>query len=86
MAEDVDRAEGALEEEEAARSEIAAYSDEATTAVCEYIPLLDIVCDVVGGDGAASLEMSAASEAAKSFVIYLQSRSTLRRHEYDFLR
>ena len=48
----------------AAEDGTAAEADEAATAVCQFIPLVDVVCDVVGGIAAVGLETATVRSAA----------------------
>jgi chemotaxis protein histidine kinase CheA len=47
-----------------------AHADEVGTAVCEFVPLVDVLCDVIGGASAVGMEVTAAAEAAKSAADY----------------
>ena len=51
---------------EATRLGTLAHGDEASVALCEWIPFLDVVCDWVGGITAVGMESDAASIGAKS--------------------
>lgn len=50
----------------AARFESEELSDGAAVVVCEFLPLLDVVCDVVGGIAEVSLATAAAAEVAQA--------------------
>ena len=54
----------------AARDGFEAKEDETIVGACEVIPVLDIVCDVVGGVAAVGLETAAATEAAHAATEY----------------
>ena len=51
---------------EATRLGTLAHGDEASVALCEWIPFLDVVCDWVGGITAVGMESDAASIGARS--------------------
>ena len=63
---DADVAEGTADAAEATRIEAQAHGEEIGIGVCEVIPILDLVCDWVGGVTAIGLEVSAAAEVAKA--------------------
>lgn len=54
----------------AARNGFEADEDEVVVGACSVVPVLDVVCDVVGGIAAVGLETSAAREAAKAAAEY----------------
>jgi len=49
---------------------VSAEADEVGTAICQFIPLVDIVCDVVGSMAAVGLESQAVKNAAQSAEEY----------------
>lgn len=59
-------AEATADATEAARSEAQARGEEVGIAICEFVPFLDIACDVVGGITAVGMEGFAATEAVKA--------------------
>jgi hypothetical protein len=59
-------AEATVNAEQATRLEVQAEGDEVGIAVCEFFPLLDIVCDLVGGIVAVGLQVDAAAVATTS--------------------
>ena len=68
----------------AAELELEAHADEAAIGLCEFIPLVDIVCDVVGGATAVGLEIAAGeatvqavTEGAAAAVLYDQEQGEL---------
>ena len=63
---DANLADGTADAAEAARIEASAHGEEIGIAVCELIPLVDLLCDTVGGVSAVAMEAGAAAEAAKS--------------------
>lgn len=63
---DADRIDAGVESAAAARTEFTAHGDELGTGICEFVPVLDVVCDILGGTAAVGLEASAAKEAAES--------------------
>ena len=66
---DADRIEAATDSAAASRAEFMARGDELGTGVCEMIPLLDFICDIIGGTTAVGLEATAAKEAAESAAL-----------------
>lgn len=67
--EEVADAEGAVAEEAAvaaSRYEAEEVSDGSAVVVCEFLPLLDVVCDVVGGIAEVSLATAAVAEVAEA--------------------
>ena len=54
----------------AAENTATAEADEAGTAICQFIPLIDVVCDVVGGVAAVGLETSSVRSAAMAAEEY----------------
>ena len=66
---DADTEEGVAEAVAASRTEMAARADEVGTTVCDFIPLLGFICDVLGGTAAVGLEATAAAEAAESAAL-----------------
>mmetsp|Transcript_43986 Transcript_43986/g.134009 ORF Transcript_43986/g.134009 Transcript_43986/m.134009 type:complete len:692 (-) Transcript_43986:73-2148(-) len=50
----------------AAESEVEAAEDAAAVAVCEFVPFLDVLCDVVGAATEIGLHAAAAAQAAES--------------------
>mmetsp|Transcript_62829 Transcript_62829/g.152971 ORF Transcript_62829/g.152971 Transcript_62829/m.152971 type:complete len:631 (-) Transcript_62829:152-2044(-) len=63
---DANLADGTADAAEAARIEASAHGEEIGIAMCELIPLVDLLCDTVGGVSAVAMEAGAAAEAAKS--------------------
>jgi hypothetical protein len=63
---DADRVDAGVESVAAARAEFTAHGDELGTGFCEFIPVLDVVCDILGGTAAVGLEATAAKDAAES--------------------
>lgn len=66
---DADRAEAVVESAAASRAEFTAHGDELGTGLCEMIPVLDIVCDIVGGTAAVGLEATAAKDVVESAAL-----------------
>jgi chemotaxis protein histidine kinase CheA len=63
---DADFADGTADAAEAARIEGQAHGEEIGIAMCELVPLLDLLCDTLGGISAVGMEAGAAAEAAKA--------------------
>eukprot|EP00539_Tryblionella_compressa_P002762 CAMPEP_0178742886 /NCGR_PEP_ID=MMETSP0744-20121128/5914_1 /TAXON_ID=913974 /ORGANISM="Nitzschia punctata, Strain CCMP561" /LENGTH=542 /DNA_ID=CAMNT_0020395859 /DNA_START=153 /DNA_END=1778 /DNA_ORIENTATION=- len=63
---DTESAEALADAAEAARIEAQAHGEEIGIAICEFIPILDIACDIVGGVTAVGLEAGASVEAIKA--------------------
>ena len=63
---DADRVDAGVESAAAARTEFTAHGDELGTGICEFVPVLDVVCDILGGTAAVGLEAKAAKDAAES--------------------
>lgn len=61
---------------EAARMEAQARGEEVGIAICEFIPLLDVACDVIGGITAVGMEGLAASEAVKASTELVAATAT----------
>ena len=59
-------AEGTADASEAFELEAEVHGEEIGVTVCEFIPLLDMICDVVGSGSIVGLEVTATAEAAKS--------------------
>jgi hypothetical protein len=59
-------AEGIADAAEAARMEAQAHGEEVGIGICEFFPLFDVICDLVGGVTAVGLELSAATETLKA--------------------
>lgn len=59
-------AEATADVTQAARSEARAHGEELGVGVCEFVPFLDIACDIVGTITAVGLEGTAAVEATKA--------------------
>lgn len=66
---DADRIEAGAESAAAARAEFTAHGDELGTGICEFVPVLDVVCDILGGTAAVGLEATAAKDAAESAAL-----------------
>lgn len=66
---DSDRAEAVIESAAASRAEFTAHGDELGTGLCEMVPVLDIVCDIIGGTAAVGLEATAAKDAAEAAAL-----------------
>jgi hypothetical protein len=65
-----DVAEATAEAALATRDGFQANADEIVVGACEVVPILDIVCDVVGGIAAVGLETAAAKQAAAAAADY----------------
>ena len=59
-----------------ATSTVKTESDGAATTLCEVIPFVDILCDVVGGLAAMGFESSAAKSSAQSALDYTAAATT----------
>lgn len=66
---DADRVEAVAESVAASKAEFSAHGDELGTGLCEMIPVLDVVCDIIGGTAAVGLETTAAKDAAESAAL-----------------
>jgi hypothetical protein len=60
-----DRIEAAADSAAALQAEFMARGDELGMGVCEMIPLLDVICDIIGGTTSVGLEAMVAKEAAE---------------------
>lgn len=58
--------EGSEEAELALNSSIESKAEEGGVGICQFVPILDVVCDVVGGVAATTSELMAGAEAAKA--------------------
>jgi hypothetical protein len=65
-----DTAEATAEAAIAARDGIEANADASVAGACQLVPLLDIVCDIIGGVAAVGLETAAAEQAAAAAADY----------------
>ena len=63
---DSEMAEATADAVQATRSEAQAHGEEVGIGVCEFVPFLDIACDIIGGITAVGMEGIAASEAMKA--------------------
>lgn len=66
---DEERIQAVADSTAAARADFTAHGDELGTGLCEMIPVLDVVCDIVGGTAAVGLEATAAVEAVESAAL-----------------
>jgi hypothetical protein len=66
---DADRIEAFADSSAATRAAFTARGDELGTGICEIIPLLDVLCDIIGGTAAFGLETMTAKEAAESAAL-----------------
>ncbi len=61
---------------EATKDHAKTESDAVSTGLCEWVPFLDVVCDVVGGASAATFESNAARLTSQSVEDYEAASST----------
>jgi chemotaxis protein histidine kinase CheA len=65
-ASEADAAEATADASEATRFETKAHGEEVAIALCEFLPILDVACDVLGGISAVGLDAAAAVEAVRA--------------------
>lgn len=70
---------------EAARNQAKAHGEEMGIAICEFVPGLDVACDVIGGITAVGLEGVTASQAAKASAELAAAMATKAEEENEIL-
>ncbi len=76
-------AEATADAADVARVETQARGEEVGIGICEFIPLLDVACDVIGGITAVGLEGLAASEAVKATSEFAAATATKMEEERE---
>ena len=77
------RTESIAESELAVRDEELAYEDIEAVAACEFVPLLDMVCDVIGGVAEVGLHVKAIEDAALAGEDYITATNVKLEEEVE---
>ena len=73
----------AVEESSASSNTVKTESDGLATSVCEFIPLVDIFCDFVGGVAALAFESNAGKLTAEAALDYTAAVTTKSQEDID---
>lgn len=80
---DTETAEATADAAQAARAEAQAHGEEVGVGICEFVPGLDVLCNVIGGITAVGMEGLAASEAVKASTEFAAAVSTKAEEERE---